>query len=162
MKGNKGVKTACAIGAVAMALLVGVGIGACGSSTTGQETPSRPPAATQQAPSMQNRVLAWWLATGKAQSNAVTADLKAVGAQGTSMNAAALSADGRKLVKDAATARNNPPPGPLAGPWCKAMEQYRAAGQELCHARYVEAINKINRAGPHMADFAHVLSGIVK
>jgi hypothetical protein len=29
-------------------------------------------------------------------------------------------------------------------------------------ARYVEAVNKINVAAPHMADFAHALSGIVK
>jgi len=42
------------------------------------------------------------------------------------------------------------------------MEKYRAAGQALCRARYVEAINQINAAAPHMAGFTHVLIGIVK
>lgn len=162
MKGKKGQKITGAIGAGALALLIGIGVGACSSSTSVRETPSRPPAATQQAPSMQNRVIAWWEATGKAQSNAVTADLKAVAGQGTSMNTAALSAEGRRLVKDAVTARSNPPPGPLADSWRKAMGHYRAAGQAFLAARYLEAINQINGAAPHMSDFMNTLHGIVK
>jgi hypothetical protein len=78
------------------------------------------------------------------------------------MDFAALKADGRKLVNDAATARNNPPPGALADSWCKAMAHYRAGGQALCDGQVVTATNQINGAAPHLDKFMHALSGIVK
>ena len=167
MNGKKGLKVAGASGATALALFVGLGVGACGSGTTGQETPSRPPAATQQAPthqaaSLQDRAVAWWLTTGKSHSHAVNHDLKAAGKDLTQMDLAALKVDGHNLVSDAATASSNPPPGALADPWCKAMAHYKAAGQALYDGQIITATSRINAAAPHLEEFTHALSSIMK
>jgi hypothetical protein len=166
VKGNNGLKVAGASGAAALALFVGLGVGACGSGTTGQETPSRPPAATHQAPthqaaSPQDQAITWWLTTGKPKSHAVNHDLNAAGKDLTRMDLAALKVDGHQLVSDAETASSNPPPGALADPWSKAMAHYKAAGQALYDGQIISATNKINAAAPHLEEFMHALSGIM-
>jgi hypothetical protein len=78
------------------------------------------------------------------------------------MDLAALKVHGHNLVSDAATAGSSPPPGALADPWCKAMEHYKAAGQALYDGQIVTATNKINAAAPHLEDFTHALSSMMK
>jgi hypothetical protein len=78
------------------------------------------------------------------------------------MDFAALTDDGHKLVKDASTASSNPPPGAMADPWCKAMRHYQAGGQALCDGQIVTATNRINGAAPHLSEFTHELSGVMK
>jgi hypothetical protein len=167
VKGKKGLKVAGVSGTAALMLFVGLSAGACGTGATGPQTPSRSPAAKQQAPkhqasSLQDQVVAWWFTTGKSRSHAVNHDLGAVAKDMATMDYAALKTDGHKLVKDAATARSNPPPGALADSWCKAMAHYRAGGQALCDGQVVTATNQINGAAPHLGKFMHALSGIVK
>jgi hypothetical protein len=109
---------------------------------------------------MADRTITWW-GTAKGQVHAIGRDMRAVAKDGPSLDAARLSADGKALIKDAAAAKNHPPPGNLAGPWCAAMEHYQAAGQALCDWELITATHEVNRAEPHINTFLNRLGKVI-
>ena len=159
-------KKALGIAGAATCVTLLLGVAACGSQTTGNDSGNhqRPvatqPAPAHQAPSMADRTVTWW-GTAKGQANAIERDMRAVAKDAPSLDSTTLSADGKALIRDAGAAKNNPPPGNLAGPWCAAMEHYRAAGQALCDGELITATHEMNRAVPHLNTFTNRLGKVI-
>ena len=154
---GKQIKIAGGIGAAVVAL--GLSLGACGTSTAGQSTGHRPPAATQQedVASQQQQILDWYNKTGKTDLNNLKSDADTIVSDANNGDLSAMMDDGQAIADDSLTAENNPPPGDLAVPWVKAMHHEIAAGQALTDGNLTRATNQTNAASADMDTFSTLL-----